>query len=96
MYWQETTLKKKLKSKKKKKLVKVKKGEKDHEEGNEQEDEEEGDSHEGEQENAVHREKASSALIPPKKGQPKRQREVKKENLDMPESPDNDKKELKG
>ncbi|XP_045887062.1 ADP-ribosylation factor-like protein 13A [Micropterus dolomieu] len=95
MLQKETTLKKKLKSKKKKKLVKVKKGEKDHEEGNEQQDEEEGDSQEGEQENAVHREKASSALIPPKKGQPKRQREVKKETLDMPESPDNDEKELK-
>ncbi|XP_044061030.1 ADP-ribosylation factor-like protein 13A [Siniperca chuatsi] len=93
MLHKETTLK--LKTKKEKKLVKVKEGEKDQEEGNEQEDEEEGDGNEGEQENSGHREKASSALIPPKKGKPKRKTKVKEETLEIPESPDNDEKALK-
>lgn len=96
---QESTLKKKLKTKtKKKKPVKVKEGEKDPEEANEQEEEEEeeGDGNEGEQENLGHREKASSALIPPKKGKLKRKTKVKEETLDVPESLDNDEKPLKG
>uniref|UniRef100_A0A3Q1H3X2 ADP-ribosylation factor-like 13A n=1 Tax=Acanthochromis polyacanthus TaxID=80966 RepID=A0A3Q1H3X2_9TELE len=93
---QDTTLKKKLKTKKKKKQVKVKEGEKDKEQANEQEEEEEGDSNEGEQENSGHRDRASSALIPPKKGKLKRKTKVKKETLDVPESLDNDEKPLKG
>ncbi|XP_070769187.1 ADP-ribosylation factor-like protein 13A [Enoplosus armatus] len=94
MLQKETTLKKKLTTKKKKKKpVKVKEGEKDHE-GHEQEDEDDGDGNEAEQENSGHREKASSALIPPKKGKPKRKPKVK-ETVDMTESPDNDEKELK-
>ncbi|KAK2848936.1 hypothetical protein Q5P01_008770 [Channa striata] len=66
----ETTLKKKLKTKKKKQLVKVKEADRDQEVANEQEEEEEGegDGNEGEQENSGHREKASSALIPRKRG----------------------------
>uniref|UniRef100_A0A3B4ZWB9 ADP-ribosylation factor-like protein 13B n=1 Tax=Stegastes partitus TaxID=144197 RepID=A0A3B4ZWB9_9TELE len=63
---------------------------------NEQEEEEEGDGNEGEQENASHRDRASSALIPPKKGKLKRKTKVKEETLDVPESPDNDEKPLKG
>ncbi|KAF1384913.1 hypothetical protein PFLUV_G00125120 [Perca fluviatilis] len=89
----ETSLKKK--TKKKKKPVKVQEGEKDQVEANEQEEEEEGDGNEGEHENSGHREKASSALIPPKKGKPKRKTKVKEETLDVPASPDNDEKPLK-
>ncbi|XP_022057461.1 ADP-ribosylation factor-like protein 13A [Acanthochromis polyacanthus] len=95
MLQKDTTLKKKLKTKKKKKQVKVKEGEKDKEQANEQEEEEEGDSNEGEQENSGHRDRASSALIPPKKGKLKRKTKVKKETLDVPESLDNDEKPLK-
>ncbi|XP_070693364.1 ADP-ribosylation factor-like protein 13A [Pempheris klunzingeri] len=94
MLQKETTLKEKLKTKKKKKAVKVKEGEKDQEEVHEQE-EEDGDGNEGEQENPGHREKASSALIPPKKRKPKRKTKVKEETLDTHESPDNDEKTLK-
>ncbi|KAA8588753.1 hypothetical protein FQN60_010098 [Etheostoma spectabile] len=85
----------KKKTKKKKRLVKVQEGEKDQVEANEQEEEEEGDGNEGEHENSGHREKASSALIPPKKSKLKRKTKVKKESLDVPESPDNDEKPLK-
>ncbi|XP_023129510.2 ADP-ribosylation factor-like protein 13A [Amphiprion ocellaris] len=95
MLQKDTTLKKKLKTKKKKKQVKVKEGEKDEEQANEQEEEEEGDGNEGEQENSGHRDRASSALIPPRKGKLKRKTKVKEETLDVPESPDNDKKLLK-
>uniref|UniRef100_A0A3Q3VRL0 Uncharacterized protein n=1 Tax=Mola mola TaxID=94237 RepID=A0A3Q3VRL0_MOLML len=62
---------------------------------NGQEEEEEGDGHEGEQENSVHRERASSALIPPRKSKPKRKTRVKEETLDGPQSPDSDEKALK-
>ncbi|XP_039976433.1 ADP-ribosylation factor-like protein 13A isoform X2 [Xiphias gladius] len=91
MLQKESTLKKKLKTKKKKKPVKTKEGEKDRDKANEQEEEDEGDGNEGEQENSGHREKASSALIPPKRGEMKRKTQVKEETLDMPESPDNEK-----
>lgn len=96
-YLQETSLKKKLtkKKKKKKKTVMGKEGEKD-QEANDQEEEEEGDGNEGEQENSGQREKASSALIPPNKGKPKRKTKVKEETLDMPGWPDNDKRAIKG
>ncbi|XP_033489464.2 ADP-ribosylation factor-like protein 13A isoform X1 [Epinephelus lanceolatus] len=93
MLQKETTLKKTLKTKKKKKPIKTKEEEED--QGNEQEEEEEGNSPEGEQENSVQREKASSALIPPKKVKPKRKTKVKEESADVPESPDNDEKLLK-
>lgn len=63
---------------------------------NDQEEEEEGDGHEGEQENSGLREKASSALIPPKKGKPRRKTKVKEETLDMPESPDIEQKAFSG
>ncbi|XP_049441694.1 ADP-ribosylation factor-like protein 13A [Epinephelus fuscoguttatus] len=92
MLQKETTLKKTLKTKKKKKPVKTKE---EDDQGNEQGEEEEGDSPEGEQENSVQREKASSALIPPKKVKPKRKTKVKEERTDVPESPDNDEKPLK-
>ncbi|XP_040904361.1 ADP-ribosylation factor-like protein 13A [Toxotes jaculatrix] len=96
MLQKESTLKKKLKTKKKNKPVKVKEGEEDQEEANEQEEEEEeGDGNEGEQENSGHREKASSALIPPKKGKLKRKTKVKEESLNKSESLDNDEKPLK-
>ncbi|KAK9518271.1 hypothetical protein VZT92_023582 [Zoarces viviparus] len=96
MLQQETTLEKKLNTKKKKKKsIKEKVGEKDEGEANEQEEEEEGEGNGGEHENSGHREKASSALIPPKKGKAKRKTKVKEEALDVPGSPDNDKKPLK-
>ncbi|XP_042369918.1 ADP-ribosylation factor-like protein 13B, partial [Plectropomus leopardus] len=95
MLQKEATLKKTLKTKKKKKPVTVKKGEKDQDEGNEHEGEEEGDGNEGEQENTGHRERASSALIPPKNVKPKRKKKVKEETPDVPESPSNDEKPLK-
>ncbi|XP_067455755.1 ADP-ribosylation factor-like protein 13A isoform X1 [Thunnus thynnus] len=94
MLQKETTLKKKLRTKKKKKPVKVKEGETNQEEVNDQE-EEEGDGNEAEHEPSGHREKASSALIPPKKGKLKRKTKVKEETLDVPESLDNDDKPLK-
>ncbi|XP_071314608.1 ADP-ribosylation factor-like protein 13A [Trachinotus anak] len=94
MLQKESTLKKKLKTKKKKKLVKVK--EDVNEEGaKEQEEEEEGDGNEGEQEHSAHREKASSALIPPRKGKMKHKTKVKEETEDLPESLDNEEKPLK-
>uniref|UniRef100_A0A8C2YY18 ADP-ribosylation factor-like 13A n=1 Tax=Cyclopterus lumpus TaxID=8103 RepID=A0A8C2YY18_CYCLU len=96
-YSQETSLKKKLNTKKKKKKpVKEKEGEKNQGEANEQEEEEEGDGNGGEQENSGNREKPSSALIPPKKGKTKRKKKVKEETLDVSESPDNDKKPPQG
>uniref|UniRef100_A0A8P4GBD3 ADP-ribosylation factor-like 13A n=1 Tax=Dicentrarchus labrax TaxID=13489 RepID=A0A8P4GBD3_DICLA len=95
MLQKETTLKKNLRTSKKKKTpVKVKDGERDQEEANNQEEEEEGDVNEGEQENSAHREKASSALIPPKKGKSKRKMKAKEDTLEIL-SPDNDEKALK-
>lgn len=72
----------------------MKEGEKD--EGPPNEEEEDGDANEGEQDNSGHRDKASSALIPPKRGKLKRKTKVKEETLDVPESPENDEKPLKG
>lgn len=72
----------------------MKEGEKD--EGPPNEEEEDGDANEGEQDNSGHRDKASSALIPPKKDKLKRKTKVKEETLDVPESPENDEKPLKG
>lgn len=77
-------------------MSKDKDGEEIKEEEKEQEEEEEGDGNEAEQENSAHREKASSALIPPKKGKIKRKTKVKEETLDTAESPDNEEKLLKG
>ncbi|XP_047441470.1 ADP-ribosylation factor-like protein 13A [Mugil cephalus] len=99
MLQKETTLKKKLRSNKKKKAVKVNKGGKDEEGANDEEEEEEegeGDGNEGEQENSGHRDRANSALIPQRKGKLKRKTKVKEETLEAPESPDNDEKPLKG
>lgn len=72
----------------------MKEGEKD--EGPPNDEEEDGDANEGEQDNSGHRDKASSALIPPKKDKLKRKTKVKEETLDVPESPENDEKPLKG
>lgn len=72
----------------------MKEGEKD--EGPPNEEEEDGDANEGEQDNSGHRDKASSALIPPKKDKLKHKTKVKEETLDVPESPENDEKPLKG
>lgn len=74
----------------------MKEGEKDEGPPNKHEEEEDGDANEGEQDNSGHRDKASSALIPPKKGKLKRKTKVKEETLDVPESPENDEKPLKG
>lgn len=93
MLQKEATLKKKLRTKQKKKLVKDKGGEKEGEEAPEQE--EEGDGNEGEQENSGHRDKANSALIPPKKGKLKPKRKVTEETLGVPESLDNEETPLK-
>lgn len=99
IYSKETTLEKRLKTKKKKKKkrsVRERDGEQEPGEANDQEEDEEGDCNEGEQENSGHREKASSALIPPKKDKPRRRAKVKEETLDMPESPDIEQKALSG
>ncbi|KAM7417394.1 hypothetical protein PAMA_017176 [Pampus argenteus] len=96
MLQKETTLKEKLKTKKKKKkeTLKVKKVVKNQEEVNKQE--EEGDGNEAEREPSGHREKASSALITPKKGRVKRKKtNMKEETLDVQESLENDEKPLK-
>ncbi|KAM9850029.1 ADP-ribosylation factor-like protein 13A isoform 2-T3 [Aulostomus maculatus] len=82
MLQKENTLKKTA-AKKKKKSVKIKEGEKDQEELNDHEEEE---GNEGEHEPSGHREKASSALIPPKKGKPKRKVKVKEETVDLSKS----------
>uniref|UniRef100_A0A672YJ08 ADP-ribosylation factor-like 13A n=1 Tax=Sphaeramia orbicularis TaxID=375764 RepID=A0A672YJ08_9TELE len=77
------TLKKKLKTKKKKKPGKVVESEKD-QDLNEQEAEDGDDvGNEADQEPSANREKASSALITPKKGKVKRKAKVKKETLDV-------------
>ncbi|KAM4733237.1 ADP-ribosylation factor-like protein 13A [Anableps anableps] len=90
MLQKETTLKKRLRSKKmKRKPVKVREGVKDGEEA--PEEEEEGEGNEGEQENSGNRDKPSSALIPPKKGKLKRKTKVKEETLDAPESHESNK-----
>ncbi|XP_062249963.1 ADP-ribosylation factor-like protein 13A [Platichthys flesus] len=100
MLQKESTLKKTLKTKKKK-TVKVKKGEKGQEEvidAKEEEEEEEAEVNEGEQENSSHREKASSALITPKKIKKIKRKakvKVKEEPLDLQESLDNEEKPLK-
>uniref|UniRef100_A0A3Q2CHD8 ADP-ribosylation factor-like 13A n=1 Tax=Cyprinodon variegatus TaxID=28743 RepID=A0A3Q2CHD8_CYPVA len=84
-FFQENTLKKRLRSSNmRKKSVKIKKAAKDVEEP--PEEEEEGEGNEGEQDNPGSRDKASSALIPPKKGKLKRKTKVKEETLDAPES----------
>uniref|UniRef100_A0A667ZTF4 ADP-ribosylation factor-like 13A n=1 Tax=Myripristis murdjan TaxID=586833 RepID=A0A667ZTF4_9TELE len=88
---QENTLKKKLRGKKKKQ-VKIKNN--DQEEENDQE--EDGEGNDGEQEQSGQKEKASSALITPKRGKLKRKAKVKEETLDVPESPENEEKASKG
>lgn len=91
-------MEKTLKTKKKKKKKKTAR-ERDREELDEaidQEDDEEGDCNEGEQENSGLREKASSALIPPKKDKPRRRTKVKEETLDMLDCPDIEQKALSG
>ncbi|XP_037531667.1 ADP-ribosylation factor-like protein 13A [Nematolebias whitei] len=91
----ETSLKKQLRTKKKKKKsIKADKDEKD-EVAQEQEEEEEGEGNEGEQENSVHRNKASSALILPKKSKLKCETQVKEETLDVAEALENDDTMLK-
>lgn len=95
LYSKETALKTK-KKKKKKRPVRERDGEQEPDEANDQEEDEEGDCNEGEQENSGHREKASSALIPPKKGKPRRRAKVKEETLDMPDSLDIKQKALSG
>ncbi|XP_072252505.1 ADP-ribosylation factor-like protein 13A isoform X1 [Leuresthes tenuis] len=93
MLQKESSLKNKLRTKKKKKMpVKVKEGEPDDEEAHKQEEDEEGDCNEGDQENSGHRDKASSALIPPKKGKLKRKTKVKEETPSVPESLNSDEK----
>uniref|UniRef100_A0A8C5H404 ADP-ribosylation factor-like 13A n=1 Tax=Gouania willdenowi TaxID=441366 RepID=A0A8C5H404_GOUWI len=76
----------------KKKPVGVKEFHKDEEPANEQEEEEEDEGNHGGQDNASHRDKASSALIPPKKGKPGHKTKVKEETLDVQESHDNNNK----
>ncbi|XP_061581631.1 ADP-ribosylation factor-like protein 13A [Cololabis saira] len=94
MLQKEATLEKKLNTKKKKKPVKVKESQKDDKEIH-AEEEEEVDGNEGEQENSCHRDKASTALIPPKKSKLKSKRKVKKETPDVQESLQNDETLLK-
>nr|XP_015803599.2 ADP-ribosylation factor-like protein 13A [Nothobranchius furzeri] len=87
----ENTLEKKLRTKKKKKPVKLNSDEQDEES---QEQEEDGENNEGEQDNS-HRDKASSALIPPKKGKQKCKTKVKEESLGAAESLENNEAHLK-
>ncbi|XP_017263781.1 ADP-ribosylation factor-like protein 13A [Kryptolebias marmoratus] len=92
----ETTLKNKLRTKTRKKSVKAQKGERDEEAlEQEREEEEEAEGNEGEQENSIHRDRASSALIPPKKGKLKRRTRVREETLDATELAENDEAPLK-
>jgi len=51
---------------------------------------EEMEGNEAEQEHSVQKEKASSALLPPKRGKLKRKVKVKEENLGIPESPNSE------
>lgn len=76
-------------TKKKKKLVKIEDKEKGR--GGENEEEEEAD-----QENNVQKDKASSALITPRRGKLKRKPKVKEETVELPESLDNEDKLTKG
>uniref|UniRef100_A0A3B3U7R3 ADP-ribosylation factor-like 13A n=1 Tax=Poecilia latipinna TaxID=48699 RepID=A0A3B3U7R3_9TELE len=95
LVFQENTLKKRLRSKKmKKKPVKVKEGVKDVEEA--PEEEEEGEANEGEQESSGSRDKASSALIPPKKSKLKSKTKVKEDMLDAPGSLESNETPTKG
>lgn len=98
LFFQETSLKRQLgtkKKKKKKKSIKADQDEKD-DETQEQEEEEEGEGNKGEQENSIHRNKASSALIPPKKDKLKCETQVKEETLNVAEALENDETMLKG
>ncbi|ROL47079.1 Transmembrane protein 35A [Anabarilius grahami] len=80
----ENSLKKKL-SKKKKVKVKIKKESPSR--GVNEEEVEETEGNEAEQEHSSQKEKASSALLPPKRGKLKHKAKVKEENLGIPESP---------
>ncbi|XP_062332371.1 ADP-ribosylation factor-like protein 13A [Osmerus eperlanus] len=88
----ESTLKKTFK-KKKKKQVKIKDTEKSKRGENE---EEEVEGTEADQENGGQKEKASRALITPKRGKLKCKTKVKEETLDLPELLDNEDKPAKG
>ncbi|KAF7662002.1 hypothetical protein LDENG_00249170 [Lucifuga dentata] len=63
--------------------------------GGEEEEEEEAESNEREHEHSGQKEKANSALIPPKRGKLKLKAKVKEETLDVPQSPTNEDKALK-
>lgn len=94
---QEASLKKKLTTKKKKKKpLKATESKKDEESVNEPELEQEEEDGNGNEEPAGNRERASTALITPKKGKLKGKAKVKEETLEAPESPDNEEKPLKG
>lgn len=96
LFPQEASLEKKLKTKKKKKPVKVKVAGKNKKEACEEEEDEEAEGNEGEQENSGHRDKASSALIPPKKSKLKPKTKLKDETPTVQESLENDEMPLKG
>ncbi|KAK7137887.1 hypothetical protein R3I94_013513 [Phoxinus phoxinus] len=83
----ENSLKKKL-SKKKKVKVKIKKGSPSR--GVNEKEVEETEGNEAEQEHSGQKEKASSALLPPKRGKLKRKAKVKEENSGIPESPNSE------
>lgn len=86
-----------MKTKRKKKRPVIdKEGQKSEQQADVQEEEEEGDINEGEQDNSGHRERASSALIPPRKSKLKRKAKVKEESLDMLKGPDDNENPLKG
>lgn len=74
--------------------MKVREGVKDGDQAPEEEDE--GEGNEGEQENSGSRDKASSALIPPKKVKLKRKTKVKEETLDTPDSLESNETPTKG
>ncbi|XP_043113539.1 ADP-ribosylation factor-like protein 13A isoform X3 [Puntigrus tetrazona] len=83
----ENSLKKKL-SKKKKVKVKMKKGSPSR--GVNEDEVEETEGNEAEQDHNGHKDKASSALLPPKRKKMKRKAKVKEENTGLPESPNSE------
>ena len=92
---QENSLKKELKTKRKRAVI-DKEGEKSEPQANVEGEEEETEVNEGEQDNSGQRERASSALIPPRKGKVKRKTKVREESLDMLKGPDHTGNLLKG
>lgn len=83
-----------MKKKKVKERIKKENAKNSREKENDEEDIGEVEAAEVEQEHNSEKEKASSALLPGKRGKLKRKAKVKEETLDLPESPDTDDSKL--